>query len=300
MAARHKKGRRDIKTAMKSQRKKHNHVQPQQQPPKDPAVTRQRQRDIVARSILLGLLDALPVSHIRRVTIHQSLLRDCTGAHAREIVMEGVVLSIENMLDIQERLIQCLLDDRWDVLHAIWKLPTHQPSGSTGNEFLDFRRMMLMLVRTSRKVHNDETVREGVKKLILQTHNETELMDLLERMLQRTCGEQSDTKAKILQDVATGRFYRLLLPDRFDCEEQSLDEQKMPANNNAGVSINDNDNDSSTCPICMDAFYLPRQLDCQHIFCRNCLNDWIRQQRRGRKQSWGCPICRQTYHHHWA
>ena len=38
------------------------------------------------------------------------------------------------------------------------------------------------------------------------------------------------------------------------------------------------------CPICGDKFEIVRRTSCNHDFCFNCLNEWV-------KENNTCPIC---------
>jgi E3 ubiquitin-protein ligase SHPRH len=39
------------------------------------------------------------------------------------------------------------------------------------------------------------------------------------------------------------------------------------------------------CPICYDEFYKGKKLGCNHIFCKSCISQWL-------KQSDECPYCK--------
>lgn len=265
------------------------------------------------QSILQSLVElrALEFSYVRRLALHQSLQRDSSGEHARDVVLEAVVESPTLSAGDKERLCQCLVDDDQLLnVHSIFlrNLPAEfsgKVQVSIGNDFLDFRRMTLCIIRTSRKFSQALPVdsQQRVKAMILQTRTMDELSDLLKRMVGRTCSE--DVQERIQNDVGSGRLYRLLLPDRLDCEESVQcpdDDKKMPAQSSGEVN--------AECPICINLIVdSPVRLECQHVFCRNCLKDWIQQHHplngkiagsNGRaegQQSWSCPVCRQTYYH---
>ncbi|CAF1298715.1 unnamed protein product [Adineta steineri] len=48
------------------------------------------------------------------------------------------------------------------------------------------------------------------------------------------------------------------------------------------------------CPICLEVFYDPKVLDCQHTFCNNCLKVHLAASARmfSTTNSVECPICR--------
>ena len=50
--------------------------------------------------------------------------------------------------------------------------------------------------------------------------------------------------------------------------------------------------DQLTCAICLDAFKDPKLLQCFHVYCKDCLQRLVVQDRQG-QLSLRCPICRQ-------
>ncbi|VVC24143.1 Zinc finger, RING-type,Zinc finger, RING/FYVE/PHD-type,Zinc finger, RING-type, conserved site [Cinara cedri] len=42
-----------------------------------------------------------------------------------------------------------------------------------------------------------------------------------------------------------------------------------------------------TCSICLELLKKPSKLECDHMFCSNCLEDWLRCNRT-------CPMCRSS------
>jgi len=41
------------------------------------------------------------------------------------------------------------------------------------------------------------------------------------------------------------------------------------------------------CPICQDALKSPLKLDCGHIYCDDCIGEWLERERT-------CPMCRKV------
>jgi len=284
---------------------------------KEAALMQKFQREC-QKSILLSLVEskALELSHVRRMALFHSIQRD-DGDSTRQMMIEAVMDAPTISPYDKDRIYQLLLQDRLDFHSALTDHPVPFAHGTewnkipacpTGDVFLDFRRMILALFRTSRKFQTlPVESRQRVKAMILKTRHEADLAHLLARIMARTCGDE--TMKRIQDDViVTGRFYRLLLPDRFDCDEGSSD-QKISA---------DRVESETFCPICMDPVNglssAPVQLDCRHVFCRRCLDDWIRQQQQQQQQRngttsyksrnannqlqnpWDCPLCRHTYH----
>jgi len=46
-------------------------------------------------------------------------------------------------------------------------------------------------------------------------------------------------------------------------------------------------NEKWECPICYDEFYKGKQLGCNHIFCKDCISTWL-------KDNDECPYCKTT------
>ena len=51
--------------------------------------------------------------------------------------------------------------------------------------------------------------------------------------------------------------------------------------------------DQLTCTICLDAFKEPKMLQCFHVYCKDCLQRLVVQDRQG-QVSFSCPTCRQS------
>lgn len=224
-----------------------------------------------------------------------------------EVVMEGL-LTCDSLLpeDKNRIVLDGILEQRWDLV--VTRYPT--ASNNTEDSFLTYRRMFLVLLKSSRKLQQclPESSRLRIKKMMLQTKAEEELHDLVFQILERLCGV--DVQTQIKQDVSDGRYYRLLWPDRLECEDvitrrvlerhdvttttERLEEEEdrklptviAPASPMVfGSVLLPNDLSSSSshrqqdcCPICLDPLQAPAlQLSCQHAFCSQCITNWIRQ-----------------------
>lgn len=56
--------------------------------------------------------------------------------------------------------------------------------------------------------------------------------------------------------------------------------------------MNDNLEKLLECEICLIKYEEPKVLDCQHIFCKHCLERLVTQTRVGRHYKIACPVCR--------
>lgn len=250
-----------------------------------------------------------------------------------EIVMEGILTS-PTLSDFEKDLIvrEGLLEQRWD---HVWSSLASQASTGTcvhefECEFLNYRRMFLNLLRTSRKLQSlPEASRKRLKAMILRTNCTEQLDDLLTRALDRTLG--FETTRCIMEDILQLRYYRLLWSDRLDCQEDAVNITYMSAARFTpyGSSVahpistgesrseflakkmiygkillpSDNLESIDACPICLDPVKAPAlQLSCKHVFCGRCIGGWIDKESPVTSTSssvpnkWSCPVCRREYH----
>lgn len=319
--------------------------------------------------------EKLKLSNVRRIALIESILavvaqeasneKDLLGG-CHQVLTEIVTLGILSSPTLSSHqkdffLQQGVLLQRWD--RIMTDLNLCQQDSTTvvtrfqNNDFLNYRRMILCILRTSRKLHprspssssshctlddgnnttTDATANEGssttsttwnrLKAMIVQTKNRTELDDLLTRILERTC--PPEMKQLICQGMASGRYDRFLLPDRFDCNEgaegsvvvlneaEQLNQKYLTLllPNNllfkciliSNVGLTEKDDDESTevvCAICLDSIHTPAvQLQCDHIFCSRCFGDWMNQSSANAhpdgkatsstdEKDCHCPMCR--------
>lgn len=52
------------------------------------------------------------------------------------------------------------------------------------------------------------------------------------------------------------------------------------------------EDDLCTCSVCMESLKNAKQLRCSHVFCSKCLEQLIKTDRKSRKRTITCPICR--------
>ena len=298
------------------------------------------------RETLLDLVQSkrVEISYTRRLALYLSIEKD-NGEQCRNILLEGITSSPTMPEADKDRLCDALLENRGDVASYFLKWKENKNAStdgngqatqeescgrqdisseiglvevSVGNWFLDARRMALAIFRTSRKAQTSlpEESRQKVKHMILQTQDQDQLMNLLIQILERTCPEE--TRVRMLSDIAMGRYARLLLPDRFDCDEGRQNEDPRLTAITAGfASLASTDTGGrydnmlveghgDPCPVCMDPMHAPVKLkSCHHSFCASCLQGWIHQHRQGpgsdihnssaSVSKWDCPICRQEY-----
>lgn len=244
-----------------------------------------------------------------------------------EIVMEGVLTS-PTLNDTEKDFIVRvgLMEERWDTILTQYGLNNAYVSNvrfqngfsvhPLETRFLCYRRMIMALLRTSRKFENlPESSRQRLKAMILQTQTKDQLDDLLGRVLRRTCG--IEVHSRVVEDVASLRFHRLLWKDRFDCTEETSpllvttddeneDNRKMPYLSAGSLStekllygkilLPGEVESVDSCPISLDPVQAPAlQLSCDHVFCGRCIRGWIAREREGSSSKWHCPLCRNEF-----
>ena len=122
------------------------------------------------------------------------------------------------LLTGQWQVVQELVQANASAVHAVVQSPP-----ADADPFLAFRRMAITIFYASRKIQQLPLVaRRHLGSSILRTRNRTELMDLFLTSLVHATTLDEDARIKIANDVLEGRYYRLLLPDRFDCETMPL------------------------------------------------------------------------------
>lgn len=60
----------------------------------------------------------------------------------------------------------------------------------------------------------------------------------------------------------------------------------------ADVSYCNEDEDLTTCTICLEQLNIPKYLPCLHTFCENCIATYITSSFEKDKTSFNCPVCR--------
>ena len=287
------------------------------------------------RRRLLALVEstALPLSNARRLALLESCRQASTGPELLDMALEAVGESTVIPDEIKDRVMDGLLTGNWDDVQNMVNAEnvTRTPHVvHSSDRFVTFRRMAINIFYASRKIQQlPLAARRHLGSAILRTTNRDELMHLFLTRLTHATTLDEDARLKIANDVLEGRYYRLLLPDRFDCEntvERSY-RHLQPSIDNNGVSTtaNSNDNDgirvsadtahtinnvqvehvwidenTQDCPICLGQIEDSTTLQCQHVFCRDCILDWAHESHppglyssSSHQQQVSCPICRQ-------
>lgn len=84
------------------------------------------------------------------------------------------------------------------------------------------------------------------------------------------------------------------------CNNTDHDKYKLLSTNTINfldyVQDFDFDKENNTCPICYDLVYPPVILNCNHSFCKKCLDSYDKKKEYNSKQM-ECPLCRKEYNY---
>jgi hypothetical protein len=173
-------------------------------------------------------------------------------------------------------------------------------------QFLPLRSMATAIFTKSRKIKTLPLARRRqLGAAILSTTTKDELMELMLQSLEVAVSLDQTARILIADDVLEERYYRLLLPDRFDCEEVPRQQAEgilpLPtaAVPSTEISVIQYDDE---CPICLDVCCTDSiTLNCSHMFCRECIVGWSQQQQQhyaltnDQGCSVSCPLCRSVH-----
>ena len=232
---------------------------------------------------------------IRKYALAETLRASKDDATASNIFFENLSTS-PYISDEQKSVIANLVLERnWQALSntlqctdASLFITTRQ---SRPHTTYGFRRMVLGIFRTSRKVMTitGSRRRQLGATLLMQTSID-DLKHVAYTALETSEVFDVTARQQIANDIADERYDRLLLEDRFDCEEIPRKVFTELSSENANAENLDDPND---CPICLGETRANVMLPCQHRFCRGCIDAWIRRSFQATHHS--CPLCRQSF-----
>ena len=161
------------------------------------------------------------------------------------------------------------------------------PSTTTQSQLVwDFKCMAVSIFRTSRKICQLSVARrQQLEGALLACHSREGLTELLLQSLQYAQTLSEHSRILIANDVLEGNFHRLLLEDRFDCDEvPRLDSMPIPS-----APLHEEPED---CIICFGSFQDGQSCtlsSCGHSFCQGCIQEWARIHD---SSQFPCPVCR--------
>lgn len=242
----------------------------------------------------------VPMSEVRLAALRESL-REASGEKS---LVDAFVCSVSASPNLSMSLIAALVDiassHQWDCLPGALNCPSLpatqgdggicRPDDDSPPTFEEFRSMAALVFSTSRKAWRlPLSRRKGIETAILRASDREELRSLMMHALVAAEGQGDGTRARVDADFAAGRYYNLLLPDRFDCIERppggSPVGERVKMGTATGVE------DSKNCLICMGTSRsegCAEKLPCGHTFCQSCAYDWAKKH----GNPFPCPVCR--------
>eukprot|EP00545_Synedropsis_sp_CCMP1620_P003605 CAMPEP_0119003446 /NCGR_PEP_ID=MMETSP1176-20130426/565_1 /TAXON_ID=265551 /ORGANISM="Synedropsis recta cf, Strain CCMP1620" /LENGTH=272 /DNA_ID=CAMNT_0006955049 /DNA_START=18 /DNA_END=836 /DNA_ORIENTATION=+ len=229
----------------------------------------------------------MPIPIVRKNAIRESCRSMLTEEGLCDVFLEAVCDSPYLSEGKKQELATVILLGRW---HELPKLvgvrgEIRPPVQCTNWEVLaDFKYMAASIYRKSRKIQQLPVwKRRAIGSALLSCNTREDLIEFLMRSLENAQTLDEHSRQLIANDVLECQFHRLLLKDRFDCDE-------MPR-------LETSPDPSAPCEECEDCIicFGPfgdscTTLSCGHAFCRVCIQDWA--DRLG--SPFPCPLCREN------
>jgi len=264
------------------------------------------------------LRGALP--DVRRRVLAETVRAAATVEAAFDILLENVASSPYLPQESKDPLAELAMTHQFNALAAALQCderlaclaPTTQEE-----EFRALRQMVVAVFTRSRKmqalpavkrrqlgaaIHAQQTA-DGIKMLALSSLETSQAFDAAGRDM-------------VANDIFDGRYDRLLLPDRFDCDEAARVRDgasrtvdvggeaegivgdglvpSAPQPSMVAASAQTRFEEAQECPVCLGTSPISAKLPCEHQFCRECIEGWA-QRSSGRRQTVGCPLCRAPF-----
>jgi hypothetical protein len=262
------------------------------------------------------LRGALP--DVRRRVLAETIRGAVTVEAATDILLENVASSPYLPQERKDPLAELTMLQQFDALAVALKcderLACLAPT-TPEEEFRALRQMVVAIFTRSRKmqalpaakrrqlgaaIHTQQTA-DDIKMLALSALETSQAFDSMGRDL-------------VANDIFDSRYDRLLLPDRFDCDEEPRlashvvesaggaatqgarraegDGDATAPLNSIGTSASGLAEEAQDCPVCLGTSPISAQLPCGHQFCRECIEGWAQ---RCPAASVGCPLCRAQF-----
>lgn len=226
----------------------------------------------------------IPLPRVRKTAVLESLRCATSIAEITEIFFETT--SDSPYLDdrTKQELGELLLSQDWECLRnrAVGEEETskHDSNATTfrAQQLAEFKEMAIGIMQTSRVVKRlPESRRKEIVRFLLAAQSKPDMVEYLLHSLEQTNILDEATRHRIIHDVLEKRFYRLLLPDRFHCDERPRLSNDQPQ--------------QEECVLCFGMYYESIQLDCGHDFCQPCLQEISKRHDHG---PFPCPMCRRS------
>jgi hypothetical protein len=232
------------------------------------------------------LLQAIP--DVRRQALRESVRSASSVEAVTEILLANLTGSPYIPDEVKTKLASLVIEQQWGELGATLQW-TPEPSAVALGEaaaFDDFRSMVIGVFSRSRRLAvMDYTRRHRLGSAIYQATTRDGLVAIAMGALENAQTLDSAGRERVANDILDGRFDRLLLPDRFDCDERPRHHQRDGAD---GVPMGmPPESEPDECPVCLGTSLVERRLPCAHTFCDACITQWA-----GGRAAFPCPLCR--------
>jgi hypothetical protein len=260
---------------------------------------------------------ALP--DVRRRVLAESVRGATTVEVAMDILLENVASSPYLPQERKDPLAELAMTHQFDALAAVLQCDeTLAPVASPEEEFRALRQMVVAVFTRSRKMQGLPAAKRhqlGAAICTQQTADDIKMLAL--SALQTSQAFDGVARDMVANDILDCRYDRLLLPDRFDCDEeprrgdgrgrreagggaQATVPSAPPPSAAAGTAAAAAaaaaapTEEAQECPVCLGTTPISAQLPCGHQFCRGCIEDWAQRCPAGQDRA-GCPLCRAPF-----
>ena len=287
-----------------------------------------------------GLLNILLTSRVlraalpdvRRRALAESVREAATAEAAIAILLENVASSPYLPEERKDPLAELAMTHQFDALAAALQCDQALSPGPTSaeGEFRAIRDMVVAVFTRSRKMAALPAARRRELGAAIHAQTTAESIKMLAlSALETSQAFDGAARDMVANDIFDSRYDRLLLPDRFDCEEVPRRAAResgvvyvdvgaggvgaggagaggagagggggaaggagggpLPSAPPPGDALPAAEEDEE-CPVCLGTSPISARLPCRHQFCRECIEDWAR-----RSPGAGCPLCRAPF-----
>ncbi len=273
---------------------------------------------------------------VRKRALIETISAAVDGNTAFQLLIETLSGSPYIPDESKAQLAEMAMMGEWDALSKALKCDLANVDNEGGADALDeealfhrFRQMVVTIFSRSKKVQDGlpDARKRALGNAIFNCISIEQLSELTLQSLQTSQIFDDDARMRIANDMLDCRYDLLLLPDRFDCEDQrrqhwkereSTREQQQMQNqeqeheqdqdqegNDQGelddrgeqgeqsqqqLAENETEEEEDECPVCLGTNDMDTILPCpaQHTLCRTCVTAWA--SRHG--EPFPCPLCR--------
>jgi hypothetical protein len=229
---------------------------------------------------------ALPV--VRKQALWHTLAAGHTVEQGCDVLLQNVAGSPYLPDDKKNILAEMVLTQQWLPLREALQCSVDVGrQAQVAPTFDTFRGMVVAIFSRSSKIGAlPKDRRQALGAAIQATRSIDELKTLALVSLQNSVAFDGRARDLVANDILDDCYDLLLLPDRFDCDEQPrktyLVQQAAAPSQQQHADVVGLDEE---CSVCLGASPPDTKLRCGHIFCRGCIEQWVHARH-------SCPLCR--------